>query len=273
MFMGVLGHARTYEDMLAATSAKVRYRRRFTREARLAAQVRGPHVPVIHDFGEIEGCLYVVTDYIEGSTLATLLRRSGALPPQTAVDLVGQIATALDTAHRAGVVHRDVKPSNIMVSSTGVAHLIDFGCAYHADQPTLTLDGNVVGTPRTWRRSVSTASQSPARTSIRWPVCSMNVSSGDGCSRAATPFNRCARTLLPTRHTPPRPTPLSPPPRTRCSPAPWPNSHTTGGLQRANSPPPHTSRSRATMPSPGGPECCGAASRHLSAAGSCAPHG
>ncbi|WP_280271788.1 protein kinase domain-containing protein [Nocardia wallacei] len=131
--------------VLAAAPVDVSHRQRFTREARLISQLRSPYLPRVHAFGEIDNRLYLAMDYLPGSTLATLLS-VGPLPPATAAAIVAQIANALETAHRAGVTHRDVKPSNIIVDAGGTAHLIDFGTAYRADQPALTLDGNVVGT-------------------------------------------------------------------------------------------------------------------------------
>lgn len=133
--------------VLSATVANnPTYRQRFTREARLAAQVRGPHLAAIHAFGELDGRLYLDMEYIDGTDLATLLQREGQLSPARAVAIVVQIAQALDVAHRAGLVHRDVKPANIMVDAAGLAHLIDFGTAYRADQPAITTSSNVVGT-------------------------------------------------------------------------------------------------------------------------------
>lgn len=133
--------------VLSATVAdNPTYRQRFTREARLAAQVRGPHLAAIHAFGEFDGRLYLDMEFIDGTDLATLLRREGQLSPARAVAIVVQIAQALDAAHRAGLVHRDVKPANIMVDAAGLAHLIDFGTAYRADQPAITTSSNVVGT-------------------------------------------------------------------------------------------------------------------------------
>lgn len=129
-----------------AYAADPRFRQRFTREARLAAQVRGPHLVPIHSFGELDGRLYIDMEFIEGSDVAALLRRSGRLEPERALEIVAQTATALDTAHRAGLVHRDVKPSNIMVTPDGTVYLIDFGTAHRSDQPAITATGNVVGT-------------------------------------------------------------------------------------------------------------------------------
>ncbi|MBF6337505.1 protein kinase [Nocardia abscessus] len=132
--------------LAAGYAADTRFRQRFTREARLAAQVRGPHLVSIHSFGELDGRLYIDMEYIEGSDVAALLRREGRLAPERAIEIVSQTATALDIAHRAGLVHRDVKPSNIMVTPDGTVYLIDFGTAHRSDQPSITATGNVVGT-------------------------------------------------------------------------------------------------------------------------------
>ncbi|MFQ6393231.1 protein kinase domain-containing protein [Nocardia sp. KC 131] len=132
--------------LAAASAADPTYRQRFTREARLAAQVRGPHIMPIHTFGELEGRLYIDMEFIEGTDVAALLRSGGPMSPVRAVEIVAQTATALDLAHRAGLVHRDVKPSNIMVGANGYVHLIDFGTASRIDQPAITADSNVVGT-------------------------------------------------------------------------------------------------------------------------------
>ncbi|MGK8520404.1 protein kinase domain-containing protein [Nocardia asteroides] len=85
-------------------------------------------------------------EFIEGCDVAALLRREGRLELERAIDIVAQTAVALDTAHRAGLVHRDVKPSNIMVTPEGAVYLIDFGTAQRSDQPAITATGNVVGT-------------------------------------------------------------------------------------------------------------------------------
>ncbi|WP_433522962.1 serine/threonine-protein kinase [Nocardia pseudovaccinii] len=121
-------------------------RLRFTREARLAAQAPGPHRVPIHAFGELDGRLYIDMEFIEGTDVSALLRDAGPLDPAGAVAIIAQTAMALDAMHRVGLVHRDVKPSNIMVGPTGFVHLIDFGIAHRIDQPAITAHGNVVGT-------------------------------------------------------------------------------------------------------------------------------
>lgn len=90
------------------------FRARMQREARTAGRLQEPHVVPIHDFGEIDGQLYVDMRLIEGSDVATLLNSSGSLAPPRAVAIVRQIGSALDAAHAAGVLHRDVKPENIL---------------------------------------------------------------------------------------------------------------------------------------------------------------
>ncbi|MGW4352147.1 protein kinase domain-containing protein [Nocardia sp. NPDC004582] len=130
----------------AELAADEDYRRRFEREARLAARLRGPHVVPIHAFGELDGRLYIDMELIEGSDLGKTLRDTGALPPARAVDLVSQIAEALDIAHKAGLVHRDVKPSNVLTLPNGFAYLIDFGIARGVGQATITCTGVAVGT-------------------------------------------------------------------------------------------------------------------------------
>ncbi|MEV6771141.1 protein kinase [Nocardia sp. NPDC051030] len=122
------------------------YRRRFEREARLAARLRGPHVVPIHSFGELDGRLFIDMELVDGADLDKILDETGALTPARAVDLVAQIADALDIAHQAGLIHRDVKPSNVLTLPSGYAYLIDFGIARGMGQATLTATGVAVGT-------------------------------------------------------------------------------------------------------------------------------
>lgn len=120
---------------------------RFKNEARAAARLSHPTIVAVYDVGEDEDVgPYLVFEYVAGSSLKQILRGRGPLPPEAAVRLGRQIAAALDTAHRAGVIHRDVKPDNILVSAEGDAKLADFGVARVPDAA-LTKEGQFLGTP------------------------------------------------------------------------------------------------------------------------------
>ncbi|BBY45223.1 serine/threonine-protein kinase [Mycolicibacterium celeriflavum] len=121
------------------------FEQRFRHEAFAAAGLTNPHVVPIHNFGEIEGRLYVDMRLIEGQDLEHLLA-GGPLEPERAVKIIAQIASALHAAHRIGLVHRDVKPSNILVAEDDFSYLIDFGIARATGDTKLTATGNVVGT-------------------------------------------------------------------------------------------------------------------------------
>jgi protein-export membrane protein SecD len=123
------------------------YRQRFQREAHTAAGLNDPHVVPIHSYGEIDGRLYVDMRLIEGRDLGALLvDEGGRLSPARAVAIIDQVASALDSAHRAGLVHRDVKPSNILIAARDFAYLIDFGIARAVADTALTNTGQTVGT-------------------------------------------------------------------------------------------------------------------------------
>jgi serine/threonine protein kinase, bacterial len=122
------------------------FRARMQREARTAGRLHEPHVVPIHDFGEIDGQLFVDMRLIDGSDVATLLGRSGPLAAPRAVAITRQVGSALDAAHAAGVLHRDVKPENILISGDDFAYLVDFGIASAASDEKLTQIGTTVGT-------------------------------------------------------------------------------------------------------------------------------
>jgi predicted Ser/Thr protein kinase len=121
------------------------YEKRFRREARAAARLDDPHVVPIHDVGEIDGRLYVTMRLINGVDLQTLLN-NGPLDAPRAVYIIEQIASALHTAHQAGLVHRDVKPSNILLAHNDFAYLIDFGIARATGDTALTSANTTIGT-------------------------------------------------------------------------------------------------------------------------------
>ena len=130
--------------------------RRFRQEARAASSLNHPHIVVVHDFGELDGRPYIVTEFIEGETLRRRLQQ-GPLPMREVVEIGVQLAGALAAAHARGLVHRDIKPDNIIVRPDGYAKVLDFGIAKLAaavqsvdqvDVESRTQPGMVIGTPR-----------------------------------------------------------------------------------------------------------------------------
>jgi eukaryotic-like serine/threonine-protein kinase len=130
-------------DNLAADEA---FRKRFLREARLAAQLAHPNVVQVYDSGEADGRPYIVMEYVEGETLADVLSRRGRLPPAEAVELALQVCSGLEHAHQAGLVHRDIKPQNLLIRGDGTVKIVDFGIARSSRGTRLTETGSVLGT-------------------------------------------------------------------------------------------------------------------------------
>src|SRR6478735_888910 len=122
------------------------FRKRLQREAHSAGRLQEPHVVPIHDYGEIDGVLYVDMRMINGADLRKILKNFGPMTPARAVAIVRQIASALDAAHESGIMHRDVKPENILVTHDDFAYLVDFGIANAASDEKLTELGTAVGT-------------------------------------------------------------------------------------------------------------------------------
>jgi serine/threonine protein kinase len=121
--------------------------KRFQREVRAIARMQHPHILPVHDYGEEGGTPYIVMAYIDGGSLAQRIQEEGPLPLDETVRLLEQIADGLDYAHDQGVVHRDFKPSNILIDKRGNAYLADFGIA-KVSQETAQLTGSgIVGTP------------------------------------------------------------------------------------------------------------------------------
>jgi serine/threonine-protein kinase len=122
-------------------------RQRFKREALAAARLSGePGTVTIFDVGEWDGRPYIVMEHLGGGSLEDRLRRDGAQPPARALAWLEQAATALDAAHRHGIVHRDVKPANLLLNDRGEVRVADFGIASAAGLDSMTLTGTVLGT-------------------------------------------------------------------------------------------------------------------------------
>lgn len=130
------------EDLLGDSASLARLRA----EARNASGVVHPNIAVLLDYGEQDGGGFLVMEYVPGEPLSQVLEREHTLAPARLLPILAQCAEGLHAAHRAGVVHRDVKPSNILVMADGTAKLTDFGISLGAGQPALTAAGMVMGT-------------------------------------------------------------------------------------------------------------------------------
>ncbi|MGX1805671.1 serine/threonine-protein kinase [Nocardia sp. NPDC055321] len=121
------------------------YVERFRRESRTAARLQEPHVIPVHDWGEVDGVLYIDMRLVRGRDLKAHLHERGPLTPEQAVAVVEQIAAALDAAHESGLVHRDIKPANILLTGELFAYLVDFGIAHTESDAQLTVTGSAIG--------------------------------------------------------------------------------------------------------------------------------
>src|SRR4051794_36728311 len=126
-----------------------RFRARFERESRLAASIDHAGIVPVYEAGEADGVTYIAMRYVDGSDLGRLLRHEGPLEPSRALDLLGQLAEALDAAHAHGLVHRDVKPSNTLIAQEGArehVYLADFGLTKTSGPDSVTASGQIAGT-------------------------------------------------------------------------------------------------------------------------------
>jgi eukaryotic-like serine/threonine-protein kinase len=141
-----LGRRVAVKRLSASLAGDEIFQERFVREARMAAAVSHPNLVAVYDVGEERGLPYIVMEYVEGETLADLIARTGPVPPERAVELILQVCAGLEHAHAAGLVHRDIKPQNLLVRSDGVVKIADFGIARTLQATRLTQVGTVLGT-------------------------------------------------------------------------------------------------------------------------------
>jgi eukaryotic-like serine/threonine-protein kinase len=141
-----LGRDVAIKRLSEALSGDEVFRERFMREARTAAGLSHPNIVGIFDVGEEDGVPYIVMECVEGRTLAELLAENSPLDPDRTVDLILQACAGLEHAHSAGLVHRDVKPQNLLVREDDTLKIVDFGIARPVDGTQLTLAGTILGT-------------------------------------------------------------------------------------------------------------------------------
>ncbi|MTD54119.1 serine/threonine-protein kinase [Amycolatopsis pithecellobii] len=144
----VIGRRVAIKELRLASGAEdTVHSERVLREVRTGGRLNDPAVVTVYDVVSEFGATYIVMELVEAPTLAELVSRHGPLPPTQVASIAQQVLTALQAAHDAGIVHRDVKPSNIMVAPNGRVKLTDFGIAQTADDPRLTVSGTIIGSP------------------------------------------------------------------------------------------------------------------------------
>ncbi|BBX95603.1 hypothetical protein MLAC_08970 [Mycobacterium lacus] len=171
------------------------FRERMKREARIAGRLQEPHVVPIHDYGEIDGQMFLEMRLIEGTDLDSVLKRFGPLTPPRAVAVITQIASALDAAHAAGVMHRDVKPQNILITRDDFAYLVDFGIASATTDEKLTQLGTAVGTWKYMAPERFSSDEVTYRADIYALACVLHE-----CLTGAPPYRADSASMLVTAH-------------------------------------------------------------------------
>ncbi|WP_405095996.1 serine/threonine-protein kinase [Micromonospora sp. NBC_01412] len=143
----VLGRVVAVKAMLPEVADEPDFARRFLAEAKAMASVNHPAVASIHDYGRSDGVTFLVMEFVDGESLSGVLRRSGRLAPEEVMRLIAQAADGLQAVHDCGIVHRDVKPANLLIRRNGSVLITDFGISRTWDGTHLTVSGAVLGTP------------------------------------------------------------------------------------------------------------------------------
>ncbi|WP_436975358.1 protein kinase domain-containing protein [Nocardia asteroides] len=184
------------------------YQVRFRRESQAAAKLAEPHVIPIHDWGVIDGVLFIDMRLVPGTDLRTVLQAGGPLSPDRAVAVVEQIAAALDAAHAGGLVHRDVKPANILVTPADFAYLADFGIAHTEGDSAVTQAGMAMGSYIYMAPERFDVGPISHRADVYSLACVLHE-----CLTAASPFPAASMSVLVRAHLseiPPRPSEVTP---------------------------------------------------------------
>ncbi|HVL90565.1 MAG TPA: protein kinase, partial [Actinomycetota bacterium] len=142
----VLGRTIAVKTLLVQFAHDPSFIARFRREATSAAALNHPNIVGVYDSGSDDGRHYIVMEYVEGRTLKDTIREEGPLLPERAAEIAADVCSALQFAHAHGIIHRDVKPANIMMNTRGEVKVADFGIARAASGETVTQTATVLGT-------------------------------------------------------------------------------------------------------------------------------
>ena len=162
----VLGRTIAIKILLTQFAGDPHFIARFRREAQSAAALNHPHIVGVYDTGSDDGTHYIVMEYIEGRTLRDVIKEEGPLLPERAAEIAGDVCAGLAFAHSHGIVHRDVKPANIMITKNGEVKVTDFGIARAASSETVTQTATVLGTAQYFSPEQAQAGPVDARSDI-----------------------------------------------------------------------------------------------------------
>jgi serine/threonine-protein kinase len=162
----VLGRTIAVKTLLQQFAGDPHFIARFRREAQSAAALNHPNIVGVYDTGSDDGTHYIVMEYIEGRTLRDIIREEGPLLPERAAEIAGDVCAGMAFAHSHGIVHRDVKPANIMLTKNGEVKVTDFGIARAASSETVTQTATVLGTAQYFSPEQAQAGQVDARSDI-----------------------------------------------------------------------------------------------------------
>lgn len=199
---GVLQRTVALKVLLSLLAANEEFTRRFRREAVTAANLRHPNIVVIYDVGSHENFQYIVMEYLPGPTLQQEIQSVGAIPMNRCLSILGQLADALDYAHQQGLIHRDVKPANVIIGSRDHATLTDFGLVKAAKTSKITGQGSALGTLKYMSPEQAAGKELDNRSDVySLGVIVYEMLTGESPFTGTTPF----QTLQKLMHKPPPP--------------------------------------------------------------------
>ena len=203
----VLGRITAVKILKEEYTGDPNFLRRFRAEAQHTALLNHPGVANVYDYGEEKGSAYLVMELVPGQPLSSILEKEKVLSPERTLRIIAQTAAALSAAHAQGLVHRDVKPGNLMITPTGRVKVTDFGIARLADQVPLTATGQVMGTAQYLAPEQATGQQ--ATGSSPWS-CATSPSSTPAPRRRCSTTSASPSPPAPRRRSSARPAPASP---------------------------------------------------------------
>ncbi len=199
----ILGRTVALKLLKSGLTDEIGFTERFRNEARLSAALTHGNIAQVYDYGEDEGTAYLVMEYVPGLPLSKIIADRAPMPAADTVGLIAQAATALSAAHRSGLIHRDVKPANMLVTPDGLVKLTDFGIARAVGQAAMTKTGEVMGTAQYLAPEAAMGQETSALTDVySLAVVAYEMLSG------SRPFHADSAVALALAHVNQQPPPL-----------------------------------------------------------------